>query len=61
MNADNVRTVFEEHGADDVRSGLEHVSGWVEADAAEDLVETVPEAEIIYYTDDGREAFVSTV
>jgi len=52
---------FRHYDADEIDTDLGHVSGWVPAQNVEPLLDEVPEAEAQYYTDDGHEAFVTTL
>lgn len=52
---------FRHYDADEIKTELSHVSGWVPAQNVEPLVNEVEDAHAQYYTDDGFEAFVTTL
>jgi hypothetical protein len=52
---------FRHYCADEINTELGHVNGWVPAQNVEPLCEEVDDAFAQYYTEDGREAFVTTL
>jgi len=57
----NTEESFQHYFADEIKTELNHVSGWVPAQNVEPLLEEVPEATVQYYTEDKMEAFVTTL
>ena len=60
----NTRTVeewFHHYDADEVKSDLGHVSGWVPTANIDPLLNNVDDAMVQYYTEDGFEGFVTTL
>ncbi|ERJ07430.1 hypothetical protein HLRTI_000472 [Halorhabdus tiamatea SARL4B] len=52
---------FRHYDADDVRTDLDHVSGWVPRQNVDPLTNEVTGAEAQYWSFDGSEAFVTTL
>jgi hypothetical protein len=52
---------FRHYDADELNTDLGHVCGWVPAQNVEPLCDDVDDAFAQYYTDDGAEAFVTTL
>jgi hypothetical protein len=56
-----MREWFNHYCADEITVQMGEVSGWVPAGNAESLVQHLDAPEIQYYTDDGFEAYVTTL
>lgn len=52
---------FRHYDADEVRTDLDHVSGWVPRQNVAPLTNEVDDAEVQYWSEDGFEAFVTTL
>lgn len=61
MTPRNIEARFRHHGAEDINTKLDHVTGWVPTENVEALLEEVDDATAQYETRDGRETFVTTL
>lgn len=58
---DEIAARFNHYDADEVNTILGDVNGWVPAQNVEPLTDEIKDAEAQYYSDDGAEAFVTTL
>ena len=61
MEDNNTADRFRHYDADEIKTELGHVSGWVPHMNVEPLTDEIDEAEVQCFTDDGNEAFVTTL